>query len=67
MKESEKEEYVKQWNNYIGGLNSLAFNPSDELSAKITKHIKDLQLLTAKVADAKIQQTQKNKNLKAVA
>lgn len=53
MKTENKQEYIKQWQDYIQGLGTLSLCRDEKMANKIQDHIKELNELVVKIADTK--------------
>lgn len=51
--QEKRDEYIKEWNNYIDALYRLAFCSDKVLSDKIATAIQELKKLVPKVAETK--------------
>jgi len=54
MEKSEKPGYVRDWQEYIGAIGTLAFCPDEHIAMQVREHIKALKELVPLVADSKI-------------
>ena len=59
MKQTEKENYVKDWEDYLNAISALYWVHDKELYKEIKTHVDALKELVPKVADDKIYNTQK--------